>query len=80
MEDLKHPGVGHALLDRLKSLKSVWRDIAASLGAAKRIAPELPPDDAEMLRGQMRDCLLGLGGEVSARARAAGLGRSYLGL
>ena len=80
MEDVKHSGVGHALLDRLKSLKSVWRDIAASLGATKRIAPDLPPDDAEMLRGQMRDCLLGLGGEVSARARAAGLGRSYLGL
>ena len=80
MEDLKQPGVGHALLDRLKSLKSVWREIAASLGAPQRIAPELPPDDADLLRGQMRDCLLGRGGEVSARARAAGLGRSYLAL
>jgi len=70
----------HSLLDRLKSLRHVWRDIAASLGAVPKIAPELPEEDAELLRAQMRDCLQGRGGEVSARARAANLGRSYLGL
>jgi malonyl-CoA decarboxylase len=72
--------VGHGLMDRLKTLRGLWRDIASSLGAASRIAPELPIDDAELLRAQMHDCLQGRGGEVSARARAATLGRSYLGL
>ncbi len=55
---------------------SVWGDTAAR--AALR--PELPDEDAERLRARMRDCLEGRGGEVSARARAAGLGRSYLSL
>lgn len=68
-------------LDRLKSLRGLWRDIASGWGlASKAISPELPPDDAETLRVQMRDCLQKKGGEVSARARAAALGRSYLAL
>ena len=61
-------------------MRGLWRDIASSLGGPPRIAPELPVDDAELLRAQMQDCLQGRGGEVSARARAATLGRSYLGL
>ncbi|HLN23205.1 MAG TPA: malonyl-CoA decarboxylase [Patescibacteria group bacterium] len=85
MEDSKQAltvtqSVGQGLLGRLKNFRNVWRDIASSLGAPVRIAPELPADDAEILRAQMRDCLLGRGGEVSARARAAALGRSYLAL
>jgi malonyl-CoA decarboxylase len=68
-------------LDRLKNLRGLWRDIAATIGSApKTISPELHADDAEILRRQMRDCLDEKGGEVSARARAAALGRSYLGL
>ncbi|OIQ97194.1 malonyl-CoA decarboxylase (MCD) [mine drainage metagenome] len=67
--------------DRLKPLRGLWRDIAATLGAApKSIAPDLPPADAGLLRAQMQDCLRERGGEVSARARAAALGRSYLSL
>ncbi|HVI50379.1 MAG TPA: malonyl-CoA decarboxylase [Candidatus Sulfotelmatobacter sp.] len=67
--------------DRFKNLRGLWRDIAATLGAApKAISPELPADDADILRAQMRDCLEEKGGEVSARARAAALGRSYLAL
>ena len=42
--------------------------------------PNLPDKDAEVLKIQMRDCLEGRGGEVSARARAANLGRVYLSL
>jgi len=84
MEDLKTaplsqpPALG--LMDRLRNLKGLWRDIASSIGAPAKIAPELPQGDADLLRGQMRDCLQGKGGEVSARARAAALGRSYLAL
>src|SRR5579871_2586984 len=65
------------LLDRLRG---VWRDVSGQLGIARGPAPDLPPGDAEILRGQMRDCLNTKGGEVSSRARAAVLGRSYLAL
>jgi malonyl-CoA decarboxylase len=66
----------------ISNLRGVWRDIAAqargALSAAPR--PDLPSDDADRLRVQFRDCLDGKGGEVSARARAAALGRTYLAL
>ncbi|MGH6976486.1 MAG: malonyl-CoA decarboxylase domain-containing protein, partial [Stellaceae bacterium] len=72
-----------SLLDRtLNSLRGAWRDIAASARDAlsNQPRPELSREDAERLRVQLRDCLEGKGGEVSARARAAGLGRTYLAL
>jgi len=66
----------------LHNLRAAWRDIAESarnaIGAPLR--PELSGEDAERLREQMRNCLEGRGGEVSARARAADLGRTYLAL
>ena len=64
------------------SLRGAWRDIAASARGAltSQPRPELSREDAERLRSQLRDCLEGRGGEVSARARAAGLGRTYLAL
>ncbi|MGO9786799.1 MAG: malonyl-CoA decarboxylase [Stellaceae bacterium] len=73
-------------LDRISnlggSLRGAWRDIAASargmIGNQPR--PELSREDAERVRRQLRDCLDGKGGEVSARARAAELGRTYLAL
>ncbi|HYG87557.1 MAG TPA: malonyl-CoA decarboxylase [Azospirillum sp.] len=71
------------LFDRaLGNLRARWRDIAASareaVGAPPR--PHLPREDAERLRAQMQACLEARGGEVSARARAAQLGRTYLAL
>ncbi|MGH6973937.1 MAG: malonyl-CoA decarboxylase [Stellaceae bacterium] len=72
-----------SLLDRtLNSLRGAWRDIATSARDAlsNQPRPELSREDAERLRVQLRDCLEGKGGEVSARARAAGLGRTYLAL
>ena len=42
--------------------------------------PDLPEDDVARLRQQMLSCLDGRGGEVTARARAAELGRTYLAL
>jgi malonyl-CoA decarboxylase len=66
----------------LGNLRAAWRDIAESarvyIGSGPR--PDLPANDAERLRAQMRACLEGKGGQVSARARAAELGRTYLAL
>ncbi|HTV89937.1 MAG TPA: malonyl-CoA decarboxylase family protein [Stellaceae bacterium] len=66
----------------LANLRSAWREIALSargvLSGAPR--PDLPEDDVARLRQQMLNCLEGRGGEVTARARAAELGRSFLAL
>ena len=66
----------------LVNLRSAWRSISQSSGAgdAPRLRSDLPDDDAKVLRKQMRECLESKGGEVSARARAAALGQSYLDL
>jgi malonyl-CoA decarboxylase len=71
------------VVDRtLAKLRNVWREIATStrgvLNGAPR--PDLPDDDAQRLRQQMQSCLDGSGGEVTARAHAAELGRTYLAL
>ncbi len=78
-------GVGFVdgVVDRtLARLRTAWREIAGSargvLSGAPR--PDLPEDDVARLRQQMLSCLDGRGGEVTARARAAALGRSYLAL
>ncbi len=71
-----------SLLDRtMTNLREVWRDMADWRGGfANSPAPSLPDKDIEALKTQMRDCLDARGGEVSARARAANLGRIYLSL
>lgn len=73
------PGLWDRALDNLRSR---WREIAASARGAVGAAPRsyLPKEDAERLKLQMEACLEGRGGEVSARARAAQLGRTYLSL
>ena len=71
------------LLDRtLKNLRNAWKSIAASEynETAASMQPDLPKSDAERLLEQMHVCLETRGGEVSARARAAALGRAYLAL
>lgn len=71
-----------SLLDRLKGLAKSWLDVAGASksGETLSFAPHLPDDDLARLRPQMAACLEGKGGEVSARARAAALGREYLSL
>lgn len=71
-----------SLLDRIKGLAKSWLEVAGSSksGETLNFAPHLSDDDVVRLRGQMRACLDGKGGEVSARARAAALGREYLDL
>jgi malonyl-CoA decarboxylase len=68
-----------SLLSRLKEL---WRDVAGTDGAAKvpALSPALPESDLARLRAQLVACLEAKGGEVSARSRAAALGRAYLSL
>jgi len=78
-----HAGFFESVFDRtLTNLRSAWREIAESargvLAGAPR--PESAAADADQLRHQMLSCLDGRGGEVTARARAADLGRTYLSL
>ncbi|MBK3731894.1 malonyl-CoA decarboxylase [Azospirillum brasilense] len=76
-------GTPPGLLDRtLDTLRAGWREIAASARGVVGAAPRanLPKEDAERLKEQIEACLEGRGGEVSARARAAQLGRTYLAL
>ena len=72
-----------SLLNRtVYNLREAWREMADWREGLFSAAPDpnLPEKDAEALRVQMRDCLEARGGEVSARARAANLGRAYLSL
>jgi malonyl-CoA decarboxylase len=66
----------------VRGLRSAWNEIAGSVREAEigSLPPELPDRDRERVVGHMRACLEGRGGEVSARARAAALGRAYLSL
>ena len=57
-----------------------WRDITSGAPDDAPLASDLPDRDADRVRRQMRACLEGHGGEVSARARAAALGRAYMSL
>ena len=59
-------------LDRtLAQLRDAWQSIAGAAydAAAASMRPDLPEDDIDGLRSQMRACLETRGGEVSARAR-----------
>ncbi len=59
------------LLDRaIRRITTVWRDMASSVSGE--------PD--EPLEAQMRACLGGRGGEISARNRSARLAQTYQGL
>ena len=83
MNDRAPAGVFEGVFDRtLTNLRSAWRDIALSARGvlARSPRPELSDDDLGRLRQQMLNCLDGRGGEVTARARAADLGRTYLSL
>ena len=57
-----------------------WRDITSGASDDAPLGADLPERDADRVRKQMRACLEGRGGEVSARSRAAALGRAYMSL
>ena len=68
------------ILDRtLRRFRRAWSLGGMGSGLLKDgVAPELPDGDADRLRQQIDDCLEARGGQVSARARAADLGETYL--
>ncbi|KAA5606738.1 malonyl-CoA decarboxylase [Roseospira marina] len=75
--------VSPGFFGRLMTWGGLWRDIADKVSGADdldNLNPDLPEDDARKIRAGMDDCLASRGGEVSARARAATLGRAYLSL
>jgi len=63
-------------------LREVWRDLSlrAWPGGGNGFRPNLPDEDAARLRQRIAECVASRGGEVSARARAAEIGRAYLSL
>jgi malonyl-CoA decarboxylase len=81
MNDVPSPPEGNLLERTIRNLRRAWRDIAApALGGGGPPHPDLSDGDIAALRRQMQACLEAKGGEVSARARAAALGRTYLDL
>src|SRR5579864_5555009 len=83
MSERAPAGFLDGVFDRaLANLRGAWREIALSTRGvlAGALRPDLPEDDVARLRQQMLSCLDGRGGEVTARARAADLGRTYLAL
>src|SRR5271168_5353941 len=79
----RNTGFFDGVFDRtLSNLRTAWRDISESARSAisSSLRPDLQGESSELLRAQMRVCLEGRGGEVSARGRAADLGRTYLAL
>ncbi len=67
MNDVAAPN----LFDRaVRRIATVWRDMAAAVSH----------EEGDDIPAQMRACLAGRGGEVSARNRAAKLAQAYLGL
>ncbi len=77
------PSVAPSFFDRaVGNLRVAWREIAARVAgpAAVAPAPDLPEEDARRLVQRIEECLANRGGEVTARARAAEIGRAYLAL
>jgi malonyl-CoA decarboxylase len=71
-------GVYDFTVSNLRTLRARWRDMA---GSSRSPLPAILTDEgAEKLREQMQDCLEARGGEISARARAAALGQTYIAL
>ncbi|MFM9844380.1 MAG: malonyl-CoA decarboxylase [Dongiaceae bacterium] len=73
-----------SLFDRtVAQLRDVWRDLSLRAwpgGGGNGFRPSLPDDDAARLRQRIAECVASRGGEVSARARAAEIGRAYVSL
>lgn len=71
------------LLDRtFDNLRRAWAGLSDQTRQMfwKELRSDLPDDDLARIRTQMTECLEARGGEISARSRAAELGRSYLSL
>src|SRR5262245_26549583 len=82
MSDTVPTPAAPSIFDRaMSNLRVAWREIAARVGGAPASPqPDLPEEDARRLVQRIEECLANRGGEVSARARAAEIGRAYLAL
>src|SRR5258708_37453493 len=83
MSERAPAGFLDGVFDRaLANLRGARRGIALPARGvlAGALRPDLPEDAVARLRTQMLACLDGRGGEGTARARAAELGRTYLAL
>jgi malonyl-CoA decarboxylase len=75
--------VEESIWDRaVRQLSGAWQDISevARVRVAGKVRPALPDDDLERLRERVAACIAAQGGESLARARAADVGRTYMGL
>lgn len=79
MEQTEHYTLSHRTLEYLRR---GWSGIteAARVHLTGNVREDLPEEDQKRLAKQIDACLEGAGGEVSQRARAADVGRTYLGL
>ena len=65
--------------DRIRLWPASWMTFGQR-SSVEEVHPDLPEKDIDSVRSHMRECLEGRGGEVSARNRAAVLGRVYYSL
>lgn len=73
------PKEASGLLSRtVRRFRRLWADATTAGEGQVQVAADLPDQDFEKIQNQMRECLNNKGGEVSARARAANLGQTYL--
>ena len=80
IDDMNENGKAGFLDRTLNNLRNAWRAFAGSAYDESTSRPDLSEADTAALLKQMHACLDSQGGEVSARARAAALGRAYLAL
>lgn len=66
----------------LRQMSGAWQEIAeaALVRVAGKVRPHLPDDDLARIHERVAECIAARGGESLARARAAELGHTYLGL
>lgn len=75
--EANEPGASVRFFDRAaQALRQLTGAARLRLGGTLR--PDLPDDDLALLRTRIEACVAARGGEVSARAQAAGIGRVYL--
>lgn len=78
------PNIGLTNLRRrtVVGLLRTWREVSGTARQAMgaEVRPNLPKEDIDFIKEQMKLCLESPGGEVSARAHTVELGMTYLGL
>ena len=79
---LPNTALGNLRRRTVVSVLRAWREVGtmARQAISSDIRPSVPKEDMELLRKQMKLCLDSRGGEVTARANTADLGRTYLSL